>query len=66
MKCFYKTLPLLAAAWVTTVAYTLAADTVLIEPHNLTIDRGLRREQADAEILAARRYDSSGIQGTKH
>ena len=58
MKCFYKTLPLIAAAWVITVAYTLAADTVLIEPHNLTIDRSLRREQAHAEILAARRYDT--------
>jgi hypothetical protein len=40
------------------VAYRLAADTVLIEPHNLTIDRSLRREQAGAEILAARRYDT--------
>ena len=58
MKCFYKTLPLIAAAWVITVAYTLAADTVLIDPHNLTIDRSLRRKQADAEILAARRYDT--------
>ncbi len=58
MKCFYKTLPLIAAAWVITVAYTLAADTILIEPHNLTIDRSLRREQADAEILVARRYDT--------
>jgi len=58
MKYFYKTLPLIAAAWVITVAYTLAADTVLIEPHNLTIDRSLRREQADAEILVARRYDT--------
>jgi predicted ester cyclase len=58
MKCFYKTLPLIAAAWVITVAYTLAADPVLIEPHNLTIDRSLRREQADAEILVARRYDT--------
>jgi predicted ester cyclase len=58
VKCLNKTLSLLAAAWVLTVAYTLAADIVLIEPHNLTIDRSLRREQADAEILAARRYDT--------
>ena len=65
MKCFYKTLPLIAAAWVITVAYTLAADTVLIEPHNLTIDRSLRREQADAEILVAPRYDTFWDTGTK-
>jgi predicted ester cyclase len=58
VKCFYKTLPLLATAWVITIAYTLAADTVLIEPRNLTVDHSLPREQADAQIIAARRYDT--------
>ena len=38
--------------------YTLAADTPLLEPHNLIADRSLPREQADAEILVARRYDT--------
>ena len=58
MKRFYKTLPLLAAAWVITIAYTLAADTVLLEPHHLSIDRSLPRRQLDAQIIAARRYDT--------
>jgi predicted ester cyclase len=58
VKRFYKTLPLLAAAWVITIACTLAADTVLIEPHHLTIDRSLPRKQVDAQIIAARRYDT--------
>jgi hypothetical protein len=30
----------------------------LLEPHNLIVDRSLRREQADAQIIAARRYDT--------
>jgi predicted ester cyclase len=58
VKCFCKTLPLLAAAWVTTIAWTLAADTVVIEPHNLTVDHSLPRKLADAQIIAARRYDT--------
>jgi predicted ester cyclase len=40
------------------VIYTLAADTPLLEPHNLIVDRSLPREQADAQIVAARRYDT--------
>jgi hypothetical protein len=37
---------------------TFAADTPLLEPHNLIVDRSLPREQADAQIIAARRYDT--------
>jgi predicted ester cyclase len=40
------------------VIYTFAADTPLLEPQNLTVDRSLPREQADAQIIAARRYDT--------
>jgi SnoaL-like polyketide cyclase len=40
------------------VTYTFAADTPLLEPHNLIVDRSLPREQADAQIIAARRYDT--------
>ncbi len=40
------------------VMYTFAADTPLVEPHNLIVDRSLPREQADAQIIAARRYDT--------
>jgi predicted ester cyclase len=40
------------------VIYTFAADTPLLEPHSLIVDRSLRREQAEAQIIAARRYDT--------
>ena len=40
------------------VTDTFAADTPLLEPHNLIVDRSLPREQADAQIIAARRYDT--------
>jgi hypothetical protein len=40
------------------VTDTFAADTPLLEPHNLIVDRSLDREQADAQIIAARRYDT--------
>jgi predicted ester cyclase len=40
-----------------TVTYTFAADSVLIEPRSL-LDRSLPRGQADAQIIAARRYDT--------
>ena len=49
---------MLAAAWSITIAYTFAADTALLEPHNLIVDRSLQREQADAQVIAARRYDA--------
>jgi predicted ester cyclase len=35
-----------------------AADTPLLEPHNLIVDRSLPKEQADAQMIAARRYDT--------
>src|SRR2546422_9910901 len=50
-----KTANVLAAALVITIAYTYAADTPLLEPHNLIVDRSLPREQADTQIIAARR-----------
>jgi predicted ester cyclase len=40
------------------VTDTFAADTPLLEPHNLIVDRSLPREEADAQIIAARRYDT--------
>jgi predicted ester cyclase len=40
------------------VTGTYAADTPLLEPHNLIVDRSLPREQTDAQIIAARRYDT--------
>ena len=52
---FWGKLPMLAAALVITIAYTYAADTPLLEPHNLIVDRSLPREQADAQVIAARR-----------
>jgi len=45
---------MLAAMSVITIAYTFAADTPLLEPHNLIVDRSLPREQAAAQIIAAR------------
>jgi predicted ester cyclase len=40
------------------VMYTHAADTPLLEPHNLIVDYSLPRAQSDAQIIAARRYDT--------
>jgi len=40
------------------VKYTYAADTPLLEPHNLIVDYSLPRAQSDAQIIAARRYDT--------
>jgi predicted ester cyclase len=45
--------------------YTFAADTPLLEPHNLIVDRSLPREQAEAQIMAARRYDTFWNTGDK-
>src|SRR6266478_1679944 len=36
----------------------VAADTALIEPHSLIVDRSLPRAQVDVQIMAARRYDT--------
>jgi predicted ester cyclase len=48
----------LAVMFSAPVTDTFAADTPLLEPHNLIVDRSLPREQADAQIIAARRYDT--------
>jgi predicted ester cyclase len=41
------------------VIYTFASDTpLLLEPHNQIVDHSLPREDADAQIIAARRYDT--------
>jgi predicted ester cyclase len=40
------------------VTDTFAAGTPLLEPHNLIVDRSLPKEQADAQMIAARRYDT--------
>jgi predicted ester cyclase len=47
------------------VTDTFAADTPLLEPYNLIVDRSLEREQADAQIIAARRYDTFWNTGDK-
>ena len=66
MTRFCRKLAMLAAASIITIAYTFAADTSLIEPHNLIVDRSLQREQADAQVIAARGATIlSGIPGTK-
>jgi predicted ester cyclase len=40
------------------VIHTFAADPPLLEPHNLIVDRSLPKKQAEAQIMAARRYDT--------
>jgi predicted ester cyclase len=40
------------------VTDSFAADTPLLAPHTLIVDHSLPREQADAQIIAARRYDT--------
>jgi predicted ester cyclase len=55
---FCRKLRMLAPVSVLMIVHTFAADTPLLEPHNLIVDRSLPREQADAQIIAARRYDS--------
>jgi predicted ester cyclase len=40
------------------VICSVAADTPLLEPRNLIVDRSLPKEQANAQIIAARRYDT--------
>jgi predicted ester cyclase len=37
---------------------TFAANTPLLEPHDLIVDRSLPTKQADAQVIAARRYDT--------
>ena len=47
-----------AAMFSAPVMHTFAADTPLLVPHNLIVDRSLPKQQADGQILAARRYDT--------
>jgi predicted ester cyclase len=49
---------MLAFAWVVVIAYTVASDTPLIEPHSLIVDRSLTRAQINSQVIAARRYDT--------
>jgi predicted ester cyclase len=55
---FCKKLQMLAAAWLVLITYTFAADIALIEPHSLIVDRSLPRAQVEAQVIAARRYDT--------
>jgi hypothetical protein len=55
---FCRKLTMLGLAWVVMIAFTFAADTGLIEPGNLIVDRSLPRAQVDAQVIAARRYDT--------
>lgn len=55
---FCRKLRMLAPVSALMIVHTFAADTPLLEPHNLIIDRSLPREQADAQTIAARRYDT--------
>jgi predicted ester cyclase len=48
----------IAVMFVVLVRYTFATDAPLIKPHDLIVDRSLPREQAAAQIIAARRYDT--------
>ena len=47
----------IGAIFAVPVIYTFAADTPLLEPHNVIVDRSLPKEQAEAQIFAAQRYD---------
>ena len=58
MKRFCRKLQMLALTWVVMIAYTVAADTALIEPHSLIVDRSLPKAKVDSQVLAARRYDT--------
>jgi predicted ester cyclase len=48
----------LALALVVMIASTFAADTALIEPHSLIVDRSLSKAQVKSQVIAARRYDT--------
>jgi len=61
-----RNVPLVTAALISTLLFVvaqsaqsrLAADTALIEPRSLIIDRSMPRAQVDVQIIAARRYDT--------
>src|ERR1700704_1710466 len=50
--------PLFTAGGDVSATPTVPADTVLIEPHILIVDRHAPRAQFDTQILIARRYDT--------
>jgi predicted ester cyclase len=59
----------IAAMFAALVVYAFATDVPLVKPHNLVADRSLPRAQADAQITAARRYDTfwnSGDEALAH
>ncbi len=58
MTRFCRKLPMLAAASIITIAYTFAADTSLIEPHSLIVDRSLPTGLVECQVIAARRFDT--------
>ena len=58
MTPFCRKLPMIVAALVIMIAYSFAADTALIEPNSLIVDRSLPKAQADSQVIAARRYDT--------
>ena len=59
MTRFCRKLPMLvASASIITIAYAFAADTSLIEPNSLIVDHSLPRAQVEAQVIAARRYDT--------
>ena len=55
---FCRNLRMLALAWILLIAYTFAADTPLIEPHSLIVDRSLPKAQVESQATAARRFDT--------
>ena len=58
MTRFRRKLPVIAAVSVVTIACAFAADFSLIEPNSLIVDRSLPKMQVDAQVIAARRYDT--------
>src|SRR6267142_5751500 len=58
LKRFCRKLQMLALTWVVMIAYTVAADSALIEPHSLIVDRSLTTVQVNAQVIAAGRYDT--------
>jgi predicted ester cyclase len=58
VKRFCRKLQMLAPVWVVMIAYTSAADTALIEPRSLIVDRSLPKAQVNSQVIAARRYDT--------
>jgi predicted ester cyclase len=55
---FCRRLQVLARVWVVMIACAFAADTALIEPHSLIVDRSLPGAQVNSQVIAARRYDT--------